>query len=212
LGQGEDGLALVCTDQAGGQRGERGILAFERGQGRERRVPVAFQRPGDEPVVRVDGQKAAPGEVGLVLGAFASQLPLPLDLAGLGCHLFQGCQGHSQLGGLQGVEEDLYDGRVHPIPTERLAGGSGLGDMEGHTLITGPRAISQVAHAHASPTLPAEYEPLQQGSPRTDGSPPIFWTEGPIIIELLLVAEKVLPGEVAGMGVVHDNGPVLSGD
>ena len=114
-------------------------------------------------------------------------------LAGMGCHRCQGGQGYRQLGGRYRVENELGDGRVPPLPTERLAGGPGLVGMAGYTRITGPHAISQVAHA--SPTRPAAYHPWQQGRPRPDGSPPIFWTEGPVIIEPLLMAANRLPGD-----------------
>ena len=39
-------------------------------QGAQRVVPVGFEGVGDEPVVGVDGEVAAAGQVGVVAGAF----------------------------------------------------------------------------------------------------------------------------------------------
>ena len=63
------GLALVGERGVGG--GGLAVVVVLGGlQGAQRVVPVGFEAVGDEPVVGVDGQVAAAGEVGAVAGAF----------------------------------------------------------------------------------------------------------------------------------------------
>ena len=62
-------LQFVAEDGRGGSAGALVVLAGGV-QGAERVVPVGFQAVGDQPVVGVDGQVAATGQVGAVAGAF----------------------------------------------------------------------------------------------------------------------------------------------
>ena len=59
----------------GGGLGGSAVVFAGVGQGAQRGVPVGFQGVGDEPVGGVDGQVAAAGGVGGVLGALHVKLP-----------------------------------------------------------------------------------------------------------------------------------------
>ena len=62
-------------------------------QGTERVVPVGLEAVGDEPVVRVDGEVAAAGEVGAVAGAFDVVACAAVGLGGAGVELALGRRG-----------------------------------------------------------------------------------------------------------------------
>jgi hypothetical protein len=78
---------LVFLGERGGRRGGVLVVVLGGAQRAQRIVPVRFQGVGDQPVVRVDGQVAAAGELGAVAGAFdvcAAQL---VGLVGAGLEL-----------------------------------------------------------------------------------------------------------------------------
>ena len=67
-GQGADAGALLLVERGGGGLGG-GVVVLGVGQLAQAGVPVGFEGVGDQPVAGVDGQVAAAGLVGGVLGA-----------------------------------------------------------------------------------------------------------------------------------------------
>ena len=103
----------------------RGLAASELvlgvGQLLQRGVPLGFQTPGDQPVVRVDGPVATLGLAGLVAGLLDLAAPLRergvvtvLELLGGGQAGLQrgGLQRGQEGGGYGGVDRDAADAQV----------------------------------------------------------------------------------------------------
>src|SRR5438874_9784329 len=84
--------------------------------------------------------------------------------------------------------------------------------MQLNTIVAGGRAIFEIAYSHPPATDTTEHNPLEQGSAFAHGPPALLGTKGPVVVELLLVEQKLFPGDVAGVSIVDHNRPVLSGD
>ena len=76
-------------------------------------------------------------------------------------------------------------------------------------LVAWDRAIGQVADVHTSTACSTQHDPLQEGRPFAYSSPTFLWSPGAIVIQHLLMAAKLLPGEVARMSIPQHNRPVL---
>ena len=110
--QGTDSvLQLVGEGGCGGGAGALVVLA--RGvQGAQCVVPVGFEAVGDEPVVRVDGQVAAAGQVGAVAGAFDVPAAQCIGFGGAGVQFGLHGQGDLERERGEGVEQQAGDGFV----------------------------------------------------------------------------------------------------
>ena len=84
-------------------------------------VPVGFEAVGDEPVVGVDGEVAAAGQVGVVAGAFDVAAAQRVGFVGAGFEF--GLHGEGDLEGERGdgVEQQLADGGVDAGAGDGLA-------------------------------------------------------------------------------------------
>src|SRR5258708_39257188 len=76
-------------------------------------------------------------------------------------------------------------------------------------LVAWDRAIGQVADVHTSTACSTRHDPLQEGRPFAYRSPTFLWSPGAIVIQHLLMASKLLPGDVARMSIPQHNRPVL---
>src|SRR5262249_10542165 len=76
------------------------------------------------------------------------------------------------------------------------------------TLVAGRGAVTGITHAHPSAALAAQHDALQQGVALAHGPPALAAAVRAVVIEPLLVAEELLPTDVARMGVVPHDGPV----
>ncbi len=86
-GEGAD-AGLVLVGQGGVRCGAGPLVVVLGGiEGAEGIVPVGLQRVGDQPVVGVDGQVAAAGELGVVAGAFDLGAAQLVGLVGAGFQL-----------------------------------------------------------------------------------------------------------------------------
>src|SRR5437588_701508 len=139
----------------------------------------------------------------------ATPVPLVLDLFGTSFHLIERCKSHLQMGRLNGLQKTGDDRLVNPVPPHGLAGACGQLRMELVAFIHQHRAIALIANAHASATGAAQDDPLQERRSLPHGSSVLFCSPGPVVIELPLVVQKLVPGDVAGMGIQQDDGPVL---
>src|SRR6266700_436811 len=81
--------------------------------------------------------------------------------------------------------------------------------MDLGAVVAGASASREVADGHAAPAPPAEDDALEQSSALTDRPTPVLRAEGAVIVQALLGAEELLPGDVAGMGVAQDDRPRL---
>src|SRR6266700_2269601 len=70
-------------------------------------------------------------------------------------------------------------------------------------------AIREVANGHATSAPTAQDDALEQGGALAHGPTSLLGAEGAIIVQPLLDAEELLPGDVAGMGVAQDDRPRL---
>src|SRR5262249_19273567 len=115
--------------------------------------------------------------------------------------------GHFRGGRLDGFEERARHRRIDAIPADELAGTSALLLVHLGAFVAGRRAVARVAHTHPPPTPATQDEPLQQRGARADGPAPVVCPRRAVVVEALLVAEELLPGEAARVGVVPHNRP-----
>ena len=78
-------------------------------------VPVGFEGVGDEPVVGVDGEVAAAGEVGVVAGAFDVGAAQLVGFVGAGFELGLDGEGDLERERGDGVEQQLADRVVDAV-------------------------------------------------------------------------------------------------
>jgi hypothetical protein len=133
-------------------------------QGAQRVVPIGFEAVGDEPVVGVDGQVAAAGEVGAVASAFDG---LPAQRVGLGGAGFQfGLHGQGDLERErgEGVEQQAGRGVIDDCAGDGLAAGRAVLDAAVLAMVVGDlgAAAGVVAHGHPASPAPADRQALQQ--------------------------------------------------
>src|SRR6266699_1930235 len=209
MGQPTDLLALRCREQQGGWFGQELVLSFQLFHLRQLLVPLPFQAPGHETVVGVDGFVATAGQVRFILRPLNLTLPLVIDLPGSGFHLVQCREGHFQMCRLDGLQNAGDHRLINAVSPHGLAGACGQLRMELMTFIHQHRAIALIANAHASATGAAQDDPLQERRSLAYRSSVLFCSPGPVVIELPLVVQKLLPGDVAGMGIQQDNGPIF---
>src|SRR5262249_28914840 len=136
------------------------------------------------------------------------QVPLAFDLTSLVLDLLQRGQRHFELSRLQGLQEYLGHGRIEAIAADGLTGRSALLLMHLVAPVAGCAAVAGLAHIHPSATVTAPDEALQQGVAVAHDTPAVLASEGAVIVQTLLVAQELLPTEVAGVRVVPHNGPV----
>ena len=98
---------------------------------------------------------------------------------------------------------------INPISSQRLAGFAGKLPVGLVTFVHQQRAIALVADTHPSATGATQNNPLQERWPLSNGPTMVFRTPGPVIIELSLVAQELVPGHVARMLIQQDNRPLL---
>ena len=158
--QGTDSGLLFAGE--GGGRGGAGVVVVVTGglQCAQRVVPVGFEAVGDEPVVGVDGEVAAAGEVRVVAGAFDLVAAQRVSFGGAGFDLGPDGEGdldrergkgvaapllagpdrleHAQIQQRRDVTEFAAFGDVTQQPPHDLAA-AGLGQLRDHVNLAGPR-------------------------------------------------------------------------
>ena len=127
-------VGVVESDAAGG-----GSLVFvvgvvELSQGV---VPVGFEAVGHKAVVGVDGQVAAPGEVGAVAGSLDVAATQGVGLFGAAFELGLDFEGDFQGNRGDGIEQELADGRVDGRPRDSVTDGRAGLDGLSHAAIVG---------------------------------------------------------------------------
>ena len=78
--------------------------------------------------------------------------------------------------------------------------------------INGTKAIGHIAHGHATPAPPTADDALQQGAAFAYRTPTLRAIERPIIVELLLMAAKLRPADIARVMIAQERGPVVALD
>jgi len=83
--------------------------------------------------------------------------------------------------------------------------------MERIAIIPGDRAVLQVAHAHAPSALATQDQALQERCALAHRPRAVFRAKGAIVVQVLLVAEELIPCDIGRMLLMEHNGPVLAG-
>src|SRR6516162_11936333 len=78
--------------------------------------------------------------------------------------------------------------------------------------INGTKAVGHIAHGHATPAPPTADDALQQGATVTYHTPVLLAIERPVIGELLLMAAKLRPADIARVMLAQKHGPVVALD
>src|SRR6185312_242482 len=119
--QGPDSV-LQFVGEGGCGGGAGAFVVLVRGlQGAERVVPVGFEAVGDEPIIGVDGQVAAPCQVRAVAGAFDVPAAQRVGLGGAGVQFGLHGQGDLERVWGEGVEQQAGDGGVDGAAGDGLA-------------------------------------------------------------------------------------------
>jgi len=108
------------------------------------------------------------------------------------------------------LQEELRHRRVNAITAHKLAGFPGKIFMHLSAHIDGTEAVGHVAHRHATTAHPTAHDTLQQGAAFAHRAPMPGGIERTIIVELVLMATKLAPTDIAGMMIPQERGPVLA--
>src|SRR3989441_1015011 len=198
-GQAANLLSLRSGEREGRWFGSQSIFPLQRIYLRQFLIPFAFQTPGYQPIVRVHGTVATARQIRLILCSLDLTLPLALHLPGAGFQRIKRRESHLQVGRLDGLQKALHHGLINPISSQRLAGFGGELPVGLVTFVHQQRAIPLVANAHPSATGTTQDDPLQERWPLANGPTMVFSAPGAVIIELPLVAQELVPGNVARM-------------
>jgi len=157
-GQRADAGLVLLAESLGGLCGCGVVVVFGGAQGAQRVVPVGFQAVGDEPVVRVDGQVAAAGQVGVLAGSFDVAAAQRVGFVGAGLEF--GLHGQGDVEGERGdgVEQQLTYRSVDRRAGHGQAARSAGVDAGAHAFVVGDldAAADVVAHGHPPPASPAD--------------------------------------------------------
>lgn len=148
-GQGAQPVADGCLEQGGLALGAFvGVLGL--GDLAQGAVPVGFQGVGDQAVVGVDGEVAAPGEVGVVLGPFHVAGPELVGLGGAGGELVGDFQGGVDGQRGESAQDEAGDGGVQGLAGQAFADPGAVLDGMGHAPVVGQEfaAVQAVADRH----------------------------------------------------------------
>ena len=198
----------------GGRGGGAGAFVVLAGglQGAQRVVPVGFEAVGDEPVVGVDGQVAATGQVGAVAGAFDVLAAQCVGFGGAGVELGLHGQGDLERVRGEGVEQQCPTAASTPPPgtvwqrARRLGcSGSGIGSR-------GLRRRGGCGSARSSGRRSARRWPGPAAArfPRGPGRRRGRAVRGGVGQQQLLVGLVCVPADVAGVGVGDQRDPFLA--
>ena len=136
-------------------------------------------------------------------------MPLLIGLPGTCFHLSKRRECHLQVGRLDGLQKRLHDSLINAISPHGLAGFPGELRMDLVTLIHQQRPVALIANGHASATGATQHNALQERWTFPNCSSMLLSTPGAVIVELPLVTQKLVPGDVARMGIQQHNGPVF---
>ena len=210
--QGVDAGALGGIERDGRGLGG-GVVVASGGQLAQRGVPVGFEGVGDEPVAGVDGQVAAAGLVGGVLGALDVRGAQGVGVFGVADELVADGEGGLERERGEGVQQQAGDRGVDGSAGQVLADRLGLADAVVLAHVVGhDRAVvaGVVPDGHAAAAGAADDEALQQGGA-------FAWRAGFAVLaagggvggQHLLVGLVLRPGDVAGVVIYDQHGPVV---
>jgi hypothetical protein len=179
----------------------------------ERLVPVGFEAVGNEPVVGIDGEIAATGELGVLVGALDVG---PAELVGfIGAGFEFGLDGQRDLERERGdgLQQQLFDRLIDGVAWKLLADRSGALDVVVGAAIVGHERVAAlvIADGHASSAASADHESLQQRWAFAGGSGgAVGAVRIGVCCQQLLVVLELFPGQIAGVRVVDQAGPLLA--
>jgi hypothetical protein len=123
-------------------------------------------------------------------------------------HLIERSQRHLELGRLERFQKAGRHCGIHPIPAHGLTAINAEMEMGDVTLIARGDPIGQVFYLHPPPTLATDDDPLQERGAFSHRAWLLVKVAGSVAVQARLVAEKLVPTDVARMGILEDNGPV----
>src|SRR2546426_1055556 len=204
-----DLLALRGREREGRLFGSQSIFPFQFFACGQFLIPFAFQTAGHQTIVWVDSLVPSPCQVRLILGPLDLTVPLLIDLLGAGFQRIERGESHLQVGRLDRLQKALNYSLINPISSQCLAGFGGKLPVGLVTFVHQQRAIPLIADAHPSATGATQNNPLQERWPLSNGPTMVFRAPGAVIIELSLVAQELVPGNVARMLIQQHNRPLL---
>ncbi len=189
------------------------VLLFGLTQLTQRIVPVGLEAVGHQSVVGIDRQIASPRRFGPMTG--------PLDVAGAQRVGFAGAGFKFCLDAEGDVESDRSDAVEQELADGRIDGGTGHGvtrcraglDGLSHAAVVGnlDTAPLVIADGHAPPAASTHRQPLEQRRPFTRRATATFTSvRGGVGSQSHLVEFELFPGDVAGVGIEDQRGPVLT--
>src|SRR4029450_12146082 len=99
-------------------------------------------------------------------------------------------------GWLDRLQEQARHGSIDAIAADELTGVPALFVVPLVAFVAGRAAVAGVAHAHAPAALAAQHQALQQGLPLAHGPAAVVLSDGAVVVQALLIAEELLPGDV----------------
>lgn len=164
-------LVFIVERDLGGRAGAF-VVVLRVLEGAEGVVPVRFEAVGDEPVVGVDGEVAAAGELGSVAGPFDVGTAQRVGFIGAGFELGLDGQGDLERERGDGVQQEPGDGGIDAGAGDGLAAAPTALDRFADALVVGDVDVAAVvvADGHAPPAAPAHHQTLQQGGAFSGGT------------------------------------------
>src|SRR6266567_1777496 len=204
-----DLFPLFSRQHQGGRFRQNLIFPFQPIHLQQFLIPLAFQAPCDQPIVRIYRTVATASQIRLILSPLDLSPHLLIDLFGTRFQLGQGRERNFQPSRLDGFQKTLCDCLIDALPAHGLTGFHRQLGMSLAALVNQQRAVSLIAYRHPAPAGATEHDALQERGTFTHRSP-MSGCRGILIVDqLLLMATKLFPGDVAWVPVQQDNGPVF---
>ena len=185
---------------AGGRQRRLGL-----GEGGQAGLPAGFEGADDQPVLRFGGVEGPLGPVGVVAGAFHGQLGGPARPGAAVGDLVGGGEGERDLVGVQRGQQPFGHDLVDRVGGHRPAGRGGLLILAGVAFV-GAGAVAVIAGGHRPPAAAAADDALTQ---RVALAGRAGAGVGAVGRDLRLVAQVVLPAQVAGVVVADQDLPLV---
>lgn len=163
---------------------------------------------GDQAVIGVDEFEAAAGEVGLIAGLVETELPGMKELKALGLKLSESVEGSVEVKGMNGLEDELRDEGVDVSDGKVLA--AVIAELVSGMVADVGRGMG-VMNMHGATAAGAKDETLEEGRTIT-GSAALPLDALGILRQTQLVGEELVPGDVVGIEIEEEDGPVGEGD
>jgi hypothetical protein len=189
-----------------------GRVSLELLQDRQLLMPVPLETPGHQAGFGFPFLRAPSGLLGLVAGARQPQVPLVIHGARLGCQLRARLQGTGALRRFDRRSEPRGHCRGNPLAADARAGCARKRVVEPRTDIPRAAAIGPIPHRHATAADATPHDAWQEGTTFAPRASPLLGIDRALIVELLLMATKLGPAEIAGGRRFQERWPLVTLD